>query len=100
MSLKFNVAVVGSCVRRVTRVISFLYPVNWLRGLAIMCRAQPCPTLCDPMDCSAPGSSVRKSLQARIPEWVAISPSRGSSRPRDQTWVSRVSSITGIFFAC
>ena len=43
------------------------------------------------MDCSLPGSSVHGILQARIPEWVAISFSRGSSRPRDQTWVSGVS---------
>ena len=41
------------------------------------------------MDCSLPGSSVPGILQARILEWVAISFSRGSSRPRDQTQVSR-----------
>ena len=50
--------------------------------------AQLCPTLCNPMDCSPPGSSVHGILQARILEWVAISFSRGSSQPRDQTWVS------------
>ena len=38
---------------------------------------QSCPTLCDPMDCSPPGSSVHGILQARILEWVAISFSRG-----------------------
>ena len=43
--------------------------------------AQSCLTLCDPMDCSLPGSSVRGIFQARILEWVAISLSRGSSRP-------------------
>ena len=37
------------------------------------------PTLCDPMDCSPPGSSVHGIPQARIPEWVATSSSRGSS---------------------
>ena len=52
--------------------------------------AQSCPTLCDPMDCSPPGSSVHGILQARVLEWVAISFSRGSSRPRDQTWVSSI----------
>ena len=52
--------------------------------------AQSCPTLCDPMDCSPPGSSVHGILRARILEWVAISFSRGSSRPRDQTQVSRI----------
>ena len=52
--------------------------------------AQSCPTLCDPVDCSPPGSSVHEILQARILEWVAISFSRGSSRPRDRTQVSRI----------
>ena len=47
--------------------------------------AQSCPTLCDPMDCNLPGFSVHGILQARILEWVTISFSRGSSRPRDQT---------------
>ena len=47
------------------------------------------------MDCSLPGSSVRGILQARILEGVAIPFSRGSSRPRDQTWVS---DIVGRFF--
>ena len=52
--------------------------------------AQSCPTLCNPMDCSPPASSVHGILQARILEWVAISFSRGSSRPRDRTQVSRI----------
>ena len=43
---------------------------------------QSCPTLCDLTDCSPPGSSVHGILQARILEWVAMSSSRGSSRPR------------------
>ena len=47
---------------------------------------QSCPTLCDLMDFSPPGSSVHGILQARIVEWVAVPFSRGSSRPRDQTW--------------
>ena len=51
---------------------------------------QSCPTLCDPVDCSLPGSSVHGILQARTLEWVAISFSRGSSWPRDQTQVSRI----------
>ena len=49
---------------------------------------QSCPTLCDPMDCSLPGSSVHGIFQARILEWAAISFSKGSSQPRDQTQVS------------
>ena len=47
-------------------------------------------TLCDPMDCSLPGSSIHGIFQARVLEWVAISFSRGSSQPRDQTQVSRI----------
>ena len=50
--------------------------------------AQSYPTLCDPVDCSLPGSSVDGILQARMLEWVAISFSRGPSQPRDQTRVS------------
>jgi len=52
--------------------------------------AQSCLTLCDPMDCNLPGSSVHRILQTRILEWVAISFSRGFSQPRDQTWATRI----------
>ena len=48
---------------------------------------QSCLTLCDPMDCSLPGSSVHGILQARVLEWVAVPSSKGSSR-RDGTQVS------------
>ena len=57
--------------------------------------AQLCPTLCDPMDCSLPGSFVHGILQTRILERVAILFPRGSSRPRDWTWIS---CIAGRFF--
>ena len=56
---------------------------------------QLCPTLCNPMDCSPPGSSVHGILQAKTLEWVAIPFSRGSSWPRDWT---QVSCIAGRFF--
>ena len=46
--------------------------------------AQSCPALCDPLDCSPPGSSVHGIFQARIPEWVAMPSSRGSSQHRDR----------------
>ena len=52
--------------------------------------SQSCPTLCDPMDCSLSGFSVHGIFQARVPEWFAFSFSRGSSRPRDRTQVSRI----------
>ena len=45
---------------------------------------QLCPTLCDPMDCSLSGSSVHGIFQTRVLEWIAISCSRGSLRPRNQ----------------
>ena len=53
--------------------------------------AQSCPTLCDPMNCSPPGSSVHGILQARTLEGVAMPSSRGPSRPRDRTQASCVS---------
>ena len=59
--------------------------------------AQLYPTLCDPMNCRPPGSSVHEILQARILEWVAMPSSRGSSQPRDWTLVSH---IAGRFFTC
>ena len=55
-----------------------------------------CPILCDPMDHGPPGSSLHGVLQARILEWVAMSPSMGSFQPRDCT---RVSCIAGGFSA-
>ena len=56
-------------------------PCSWIRRINIMKMstlpkvsevAQSCPTLCDPMDCSLPGSSVRGIFQARVLEWGAI----------------------------
>ena len=58
--------------------------------------SQLCPTLCDPLDCSPPGSSVQGILQERILEWIAIPFSRESSCPRDWT---QVSCIASRFFA-
>ena len=52
--------------------------------------AQLCPTLCDPVDCIPPGSSIHGILQARILEWAAISFCRGSCQPRDRTQVSHI----------
>ena len=67
---------------RMNKVVSFLilreniqsFPTEYGAGLCLV--AQSCPTLCDPMDCSLPGSSVHGSLQARILEWAAC-PSPG-----------------------
>jgi len=54
---------------------------------------QLCPTPCDPINCSLPGSSVHGILQSRILEWVAISISRGSSWSTDRTQISYSSCI-------
>ena len=66
-----------------------------LTNKVVVLVAQSYPTLCDPMDCGLPGSSVHGILQARILEWIAIPFSRGSFWPRDRT---RVSCIAGRFF--
>ena len=68
-------------------------PLMCVRACVLV--AQPCPTLCDPTDCSPSGSSVHGILQARTLEWVAIPFSRGSSRPRDR---SQVFCTAGRFF--
>ena len=77
---------VMSCVHKVGVYSVYRMLVEEVKKKGLV--AQLCLTLCDPMDCSPPGSSVHGILQARILEWVVISFSRGSSQPRDQTWVS------------
>ena len=64
-------------------------------SVLLLCYAQSYLTTCDPMGSSPPGSPVLGISQARKLEWVAISSSRGSSQPRDQT---RVSCVAGGFF--
>ena len=66
-------------VKKLLHIIP-LYPYPYI--------AQSCPTLCNPVDCSPPGSAIHGILWARILEWVAISSSRGSSQPRDWIQVS------------
>ena len=70
--------------------------ISWFSNVCYVCSViQLCPTLCDPTDCSLPWSSVK----ARILEWVAISSSRGSSWPKDQTCICCISCIgRQIFF--
>ena len=77
------------------------FTLLWLRNIHInihyVCMGavllQLCPTLCDAMDCSLPGSSVHGILQARILEWVATPSSRGSSQSGGRAQVSCVSCI-------
>ena len=83
-------------------VVPRLYFLHW-ESVKVQCAsacvralvAQLSPTLCDPMDCSPPGFSVRGILQARVLEWIAIPFSIGTSQPRDRTLVS---CITGRSF--
>ena len=66
-----------------------IVPLHVVHENPVLCLvAQPCLTLCDPVDCSPWGSSVHGRLQARKLEWVAMPSSRGSSQPRDWTQVS------------
>ena len=57
-------------------------------GDCLRAKSLGCVRLCDPKDCSPPGSSVHGTLQARTLEWVATPSSRGSSQPRDRAHVS------------
>ena len=76
--------------------IGILLWETWV--FSVCAQSLSCPTLCDLMDHSPPGSSVHGIFQARIWKWVAISSSRGSSLPRDQTLTSCISCITVRFF--
>ena len=76
-------------VRNILPNVAFIICiVSYLIWKCPKVKSLSCPTLCDPMDCSLPGSSVHGIFQAIILEWVAISFSRASSQPRDQTHVS------------
>ena len=79
----------GTAVRR-PLLFSEIGTVFPLTCMYVCACTQLCPTLCDLMDCSMPGSHVNGIFQT-ILEWVAISYSRGSSRPRNRTWISCVS---------
>ena len=70
----------------------------WLEHVCVCLVAQLCLTVCNPLDCSPPGFSVHGIFQAKILEGIAISFSKGSSWPRDWTYVSCISWIGGRFF--
>ena len=90
------------CFTLHSRSLLIFLKIFWPHHRACACMGaqllQSCPTLCDPMDYSPPGSSVHGILQSRILEWVATPSCRGSSWPRDWTRISCVSSIAGRFF--
>ena len=96
-----------NCIQLSSLQTQFLLPRVWPveSSIAAHCvctlcakSLQSCLTLCYPVDCSPPGSSVSGILQARILEWVAMPSSRETSRPRDRTRISYVSCTVGEFF--
>ena len=80
----------GECCWRECKLVQPLWRTVWRFLESESEVTQSCPTLCDPIDCSLPSSSVHGILQARIVDWVAISFSRGSSRHREWTRVSHI----------
>ena len=89
-------------IYRILCLYSLLYLYSQSAQLSIACFHIPMcmcvcvqwrPTLCGPMGCSPPGSSVHGIFQARVLAWVVLSSSRGSSRPRDQTHTSCISCL-------
>ena len=85
------------CVKRFMIHVIRLSGPRMVTLISVSVCAQLCPVLCNTLDCS-PDSSVHGIFQASILERVAISSSRGSSCPRDQTCVSCVSCIAGRLF--
>ena len=76
----------------VTDILIDIALFSWIQRECVCSVTWSCLTLCNSMDCRPPGSSVHGILQARMPEWVAISFYRGTSQPRDWTLVSDISS--------
>ena len=86
---KGNILCHKKSVSPLKRTEVLMHAITWVNCANVMSEfAQSCPTLCDPMDCSLPGSSIHGIFQAIVLEWIAISFSRGSSQPRDRTQVS------------
>ena len=82
--------------RRSENQVLYLPKEKWVMTKVVLCSvARSCLTLCDPVGCSPPGSSVPGILQERTLEWVAMPSSRRSSQPRDRT---QLSCIAGGFF--
>ena len=80
---------INTCTVCVGRCVWLFKKVVVVKSWCVRAKSlQSCPTLCHPMVCSPPGSTVYVILQARILEWFALPSSRASSWPRDQTPVS------------
>ena len=81
--------IICSWIQVVSHVLAVVNnAVNITMNIVIVAASKSCPTLCHPMVCSSPDSSVHGISQARILEWLAISFSRGSSQTRGRTCVS------------
>ena len=96
--ITFSVSLSFFIIRMGIIILDSQYCCKLMCKLLCKCESvspQSCPTFCNPLDCTPPGFSVHGILQARKPEWVAMSSSRGSSWPRDQIWAS---CIAGRFF--
>ena len=74
-------------------LLYFSYTSIISHGMAVCLVTQSCPTFCNLIDCSTPGSSVQGMFQTTVLEWVAIPYSRGYSWPKDWTLVSCISCI-------
>ena len=83
------VSVSNSQTHRMNHIMTL--ETQWRNVCVCVCVCSVMSDSCNPMDCSPPGSSEHEIFQARILEQVAISFSRGSSRPRDRTLISCVS---------
>ena len=77
----YNFKTMSEYLMKFSWMCSHEHPENNLMWKVKVLVVQSCPSLCKPVDCSPPGSSVHSILQARILEWIAISSSRGSSDP-------------------
>ena len=82
IALDVIVSLVSSNIRKVLSLFLSVVILMFLKNTMSM-KSLSCVRLCDPVDCSLPGSSIHGIFQARILEWVAILFSRGSSQPRD-----------------
>ena len=86
--------ILSKIIHKYQKRVVWIFPKHLNMKVKVLV-AQSSLTICNPMNCSLPGSSVHGTSQARILEWGAIPFSRGSSRPRDRTHVSW---IGGRFF--
>ena len=95
---KFNFTIISTLIRNKNDLNFWVVNMRVSSVECMLCGRSARLTLCDPIRLCPLGSSVHRISQARILEWVAISFSRGPSRPRDQTHVSWFPALAGWFF--